>query len=261
MKPLMKVGIAGLGAIGGTVARALIAGIGGMALHRVSDPRRPADYGVPYVDLETLAKECDLIVECLPAKVVPELCRHAFQYGKDIVVITSAALLIYPEILHQKKVTNGRIIVSSGAIAGIDGIQSLVQNSVKSIQITSIKNPAGLGSAPYILEKKINLGLIKKKQMLFSGNALEAARAFPANANVAATLSLAGIGPLRTKVEIWADPDTAANTHEITAEGAFSRITARVENTPDPANPKTSLLAAQSIIAVLRGMTAPLAVL
>ena len=137
----------------------------------------------------------------------------------------------------------------------------MAQNRVISIQITSTKNPVGFRNSPYILENKINLELIKKKKMLFSGNAREAARAFPANVNVAATLSLAGIGPERTKVEIWADPDIQTNIHEILAEGEFTRISTRVESMPDPANPKTSLLAAQSIIATLKGLTAPLVIL
>ena len=104
------------------------------------------------------------------------------------------------------------------------------------------------------------LAAIRAKKLLFSGNAHEAAAGFPANINVAVTLSLAGIGPEKTQVEVWADPEARGNTHEIKVESEYSTVTARVENKPDPANPKSSMLAAQSIVALLRGMTEPLVV-
>jgi aspartate dehydrogenase len=254
-----KIGIAGLGAIGSTVARALVGGIDGLALHAASDPAPRENFKVPMLDFEALAAECDVIVECLPAVVVPALCDAAFKYNKDIIIITSAALIIYPEILNHQKSSQSQIHIPSGALAGLDGVRAMMESGsgIRRSRIISTKHPRGFSGAPFVTENQIDLNYIKQRVMIFSGNAIDAAKAFPANVNVAATLSLAGIGPERTEVEIWADPAATGNTHEIIVEGEFTTINTRVDNIPDPGNPKTSLLAAQSVIAALRGMTEP----
>lgn len=256
-----KIGIAGTGALGRAVARALAGGIDGCTLHAVSDLTPSPDIKAPYVDFGMLARECDLVVECLPAAAVPALADAVFQNKKDMIVISSSALLIYPSILDHRGRSDSRIFVPSGALAGIDGVRALAHMGIRRSRIASTKHPRGYAGAPYIVEKKIALDNITQKERLFTGNALEAARAFPANVNVAATLSLAGIGPEKTEVEIWADPAAKGNKHEILVEGEFSTIKASVENVPDPSNPKSSMLAAASIISVLRGLNEPLVIL
>jgi aspartate dehydrogenase len=256
-----KVGIAGLGAMGSVVARALQKGIDGLTLHAASDLKPSPDFKIPFVDFTTLAKDCDLIIECLPAAAVPALAQEVFKYNKDIVIITTSALLVYPEILEQHRSSDSLIMIPSGAIAGLDGVRAMAQSGIKSATIASTKRPGGYQGAPYVLEKKIDLSRITAKTMLFEGSALDAARAFPANVNVAATLSYAGIGPEKTRAQIWADPAIENNTHEIRVEGTFSTLTAKIENKPDPANPKTSMLAADSIIALLERINAPLVIL
>ncbi len=256
-----KIGIAGMGAIGKAVARALTKGINGFTFHAASDTAPSDEFDIPYLSFEELAMQCDLIIEALPPHIVPKLTPHVFAQEKDLILISASALILHPEIMAQKEGKNGRVIVPSGALCGIDGVSSLAQMGIERASIATTKKPMGYAGAPYIEAQNINLSAITKKQRLFKGNALEAAAAFPANINVAATLSLAGIGAQRTEVEIWADPDIAGNTHEITVEGEFSRITARVENTPDPANPKSSMLAAQSIISLLKKSQEPLVVL
>lgn len=256
-----KIGIAGMGAIGRAVARALQAGIDGYELHALSDVQPHPDFDRPYLNFAELADTCDLIIEALPPAIVPDLTKHVFAAGKDLLLISSSALLIHPEILAQKGSTKSRIIVPSGALCGIDGVSALKQMGIQSAQISTTKKPMGYDGAPYIIAQSIDLASIRTKERLFAGNALEAAKAFPANVNVAATLSLAGIGPEKTRVEIWADPDIPGNTHEIRVSGQFSTITAKVENTPDPANPKSSMLAAQSIVSVLKKMSEPVVIL
>lgn len=255
-----KIGIAGLGAIGTTVARALATGIDGYELTAVSEISEAREFDVSYVDFQELAKRCDLIIEALPPDIVPQLSQEIFKQGKDLVLISSAALLIHPDILVQHKSSESRIIVPSGALCGIDGVKALAQTGIKSARIASTKPPQGYGGAPFIVEQKIDLEDITDKTCLFEGNALEASKAFPANVNVAATLSLAGIGPEKTQVEIWANPSATGNSHEIEVSSEFSTLSAKIENTPDPNNPKTSMLAAQSIISVLKNMNEALAV-
>lgn len=257
-KTPIKVGIAGLGAIGSAVAKALIGGIEGMELTAISDPSPSINLPTPNYDLAELPDAVDLVIECLPPHIAPDCANACQQAGKDLIMISACALLNDPKIIEQNKATNSRIIVPSGALSGIDGVSSLKQMGIKRAVIASTKKPLAYSGAPYIEENKIDLSAIKEKTCLFKGNALEAAKGFPANVNVAATLSLAGIGAEKTEVEIWADPDIKGNQHAIEVQGEFSTIQSKIINTPDPQNPKSSMLAAQSIVATLRNLTAPL---
>jgi aspartate dehydrogenase len=258
--PTKKIGIAGTGAIGAAVARALIKGIEGCELVAVSDLKQNPEIKAPYVSFQELAKISDLVIEALPPGAVPALAEAVFKENKNLLLISSCALLMFPGIMELQRPSESRIIVPSGALAGLDGVSALKQMGIKSARIASTKPPRGYTGAPYVLEKNIDLNEIKTKVRLFKGNALEAAQGFPANVNVAATLSLAGIGPEKTQVEIWADPMAKGNSHEIKVVGEFSTIRAKVENTPDPANPKSSMLAAQSVVSILKKMSEPIAV-
>ncbi|MGH1455515.1 MAG: aspartate dehydrogenase domain-containing protein [Alphaproteobacteria bacterium] len=252
----IKIGIAGAGAIGCAVARALTnsSDFGGCLLHAISDPAPKADFYVPNVSFDVLADQCDLVIECLPAHIVPILAEACFARNTDIIFISSAALLLYPQVVDNLKRSASKAYLPSGALCGLDGVRAMKEMGIESAKISSTKPPLGFVGAPYIEKNDINLQLVSKKSMLFKGNALEASEGFPANINVAATLSLAGIGAEDTMVEIWADPDATGNSHEITVSSKYSTINARVENMPDPMNPKSSVLAAQSIVACLRNM-------
>lgn len=253
-KEPLKIGVAGVGAIGRAVCHALTEGPGieGIVLHSVADQKPCPEFGVVQSDFATLAKDCALIIECLPASQVPGLTKEAFKHGRNMIIVSSAALLLYPEILQEQKGSRSRIFVPSGALGGLDGVKAMREMGIESALIASTKPPKGFGGAPFIVEKKIDLSSIKTKTLIFSGHALEASKAFPANVNVAATLSLAGIGAEKTQVEVWADPSVSSNIHEITIKTAYSTLTSRIENMPDPANPKSSVLAARSVIAALR---------
>ncbi|MCB9983176.1 MAG: DUF108 domain-containing protein [Rhodospirillales bacterium] len=258
------VGIAGLGAIGSAVGRALVKGIDGLEWTAASNLEPVPEFSIPLVSFEDLAKRCDIIIEALPPGVVPELTKHVFAEQKTLILISSCALLMFPEILDTHKSTHSRILVPSGALAGIDGIKGLKELGIEKSIIASTKKPSGFSGAPYVDKMGINLEQIQSsgvKTKIFEGNALEAAKGFPANVNVAATLSLAGIGPEKTQVEIWADPDAKGNSHEINVYGEFSHLNARITNRPDPANPKSSMLAAQSIVTVLKDMNKAIVVL
>lgn len=249
----IKIGIAGLGAIGKAVARALIKGIDGYELTAASNLLPVDEFDIPYVSLKELAERCDLIIEALPPSVVPALAEEVFIAKKDLILISTCALLMHPEILQSTNLSTSRIFVPSGALAGLDGVKAMREMGIQKCKIASTKPPNGFSTAPYILEQGISLETIDTKTLIFSGNANEAAKGFPANVNVAATLSIAsGFGGEKTQVEIWADPAAKGNAHEITVETAYSHLSARIENLPDPANPKSSVLAAQSIVAALK---------
>lgn len=251
MTKTIKIGVAGCGALGSIVAQALREGIDGYAFVGVADLNAP-DFGVPNMDFDGLAQECDMVVECLPPAIVPELARAVLSRDKDLMMISACALLLSPEINDMAAASKGRILVPSGAIAGLDAIAALGCATIDSATIATTKHPRGLKGAPYIVSENIDLDAIKETTLIFKGNALAAAQAFPANVNVAATLSLAGIGPERTQVEVWADPNAKGNCHEITVVGGSSTIKTSVSNRPDPSNPKSSMLAGYSIVAALR---------
>lgn len=260
--PYKKIGIAGTGAVGSAVARALISGegIGGMVLDCVSDPFVETHLGVDNVSFDSLVTRCDLIIEALPAKEVPTLARVVFEAGKDIVFISAAALLIYPEVLEGLKASDSNAYLPSGALCGLDGVVGMKEMGIISSKIASTKPPKGFSGAPYVVDNTIDLDGITEKTRIFEGNAYDAAKGFPANVNVAASLSLAGIPAEQTRVEIWADPAAKGNMHEITVKSDYSTLVSRIENTPDPANPKSSALTAQSIVACLRNMNSKLAI-
>ena len=148
-----------------------------------------------------------------------------------------------------------RLFIPSGAICGIDGVKAANIEKITSATITSTKNPKGFEGAPYIVKNNINLGNIKKKTVIFEGNAEEAVKAFPQNVNVSATLSMAGIGPKKTKVKVIADPEAKTNMHEIEVAGTFGKLYTRTENVVSPLNPKTSHMAVLSACATLKRLT------
>ncbi len=255
-----KVGIAGMGAIGSAVARALDNGVNGFTLDCVSEPVNTSEFNVDNVEFDAMTNRCDLVIECLPAKIVPELAKICFSTNTDIIFISSAALLLYPQILKDLENSKSRAYLPSGALCGLDGVTAIKEIGIESAKIASIKPPLGFQGAPHIIENNINLNQIDKKTLIFEGNALDAAKGFPANVNVAATLSLAGIGAENTMVEVWADPNAVGNSHEITVKSKYSTLTSKIENMPDPANPKSSILAAQSIVSTLRNMSKSLVI-
>jgi aspartate dehydrogenase len=140
-----KVGIAGLGAIGSAVARALTSGNGieAMTLHAVSETVPKPEFNVPNLSFSELADQCDLIIECLPPHVVPLLTKEALSKNREMVLISSSALLLHPEIMDHLRTSTGRIIVPSGALAGIDAVRALSQVGIKSARIATTKKPAG----------------------------------------------------------------------------------------------------------------------
>lgn len=262
---MTRIAVAGAGAVGAAVARALIQGIDGFELTAISDlhPDKarsliglPVD--TPFVAIDEIANCADWVVEALPAAAVPALAEQVLGQGKTLVMISSAALLLYPEMRERMATSHGRVLVPSGALIGMDGLNALAEQGVESVSLTTTKHPRSLQGAPHIVKNAINLDSITSPTVIFSGNALEAAAAFPANVNVAATLTVASrLSPERVHVEVCADPAMTSNRHEVVAKGAFSTLRFSVENMPDPANPKSSALTASSIIAMLKRHYSP----
>jgi aspartate dehydrogenase len=121
------------------------------------------------------------------------------------------------------------------------------------------KPPEGLAGAAYLVERNISVANLKEPLKVFDGSAREGARGFPANVNVAAALSLAGLGPDKTQLEIWADPTVKRNTHRIEVDADTVRFSMTIENIPSE-NPRTGKVVALSVVAQLRGLVSELKV-
>ncbi len=196
--------------------------------------------------LDELADAVDYIVECAVATVVPAVVAAAVKHHVDCLVMSVGGLLERPELFDLARDNSVNLWVPSGAICGIDGIRAAMQAGLDEVTLTTSKPPKGLKDAPYLIEQGIDLDGLTEPRVVFEGTAREAVRAFPANVNVAASLSLAGLGPDRTRVRIVADPSATVNTHEIRAKGPFGELTAILRNRPSPRNPKSSYMASLS---------------
>jgi aspartate dehydrogenase len=152
-----------------------------------------------------------------------------------------------------------RILVPSGAIAGLDGMKGAREGAITAVTMETRKPPRGLAGAPWIVEQRIDLDAITGETLIFEGSAARAVKAFPANVNVVAALSLAGIGPERTHIKIFAVPGQARNQHRISIEGEFGRLRIEIENVPSD-NPRTGKLSYLSAIAMLRELGTPVRV-
>jgi aspartate dehydrogenase len=262
--PLKSIGIVGCGAIGQALLKAvgngslavLIAGVTSRTEKSAREFLSNFENPPPYLPLRELIAAADLIIEAAGGSVVQSLAEEVFAAGKDLMVISAGALLDHPEIVEKSRQTGCRLYVPSGAIAGLDGIKSACAGQVTHVTMTTRKPPNGLDGAPYLVQRGISLAGLTEEKEVFSGSAREACKGFPANVNVSAAVSLAGIGPDRTRIRILAVPGLQRNCHDIEIEGEFGRLHIHIENVPSE-NPKTGKLTALSIIRSVQDVVDP----
>ncbi|MBV9784003.1 MAG: aspartate dehydrogenase [Acidisphaera sp.] len=266
--PELTVAVGGLGAIGRKVAQALDDGLPGLRLVAVSarDQARARDTvalfrsAVAVAPLKELAGLADVIVECAPAAVFLEVAEPALRAGRTLMAISVGALLTHGHLAALARESGGRIIVPTGALLGLDAVQAAAEGTVSVARMVTRKPPAGLQGAPYLVENGIDLTGLQAPRKVFEGTARQAVRGFPANVNVVAALSLAGIGPDRTTIEIWADPAIDRNQHAILIESDSARLEMSISGVPSEANPRTGRITPQSVIAALRKLRSPLCI-
>jgi aspartate dehydrogenase len=259
-----RVAIAGFGSIGRAIAARLQAGLPGLTLAAVATrdsarARLALPTAVVVTGLDDLPNHADIIVECAPAAVLPAIANPALQAGRTLIVLSCGALLDQMHLVDLASAHGGRILVPTGALLGLDAVAAAAEGEIHSVRMITRKPPGGLIGAPYLEQHGIDLTGLTQALRVFEGTAREAARGFPANLNVAVALSLAGIGPDRTRLEIWADPAVTRNTHSIEVDADSARLTLTIENVPSE-NPKTGRITALSVIALLRKLGSPLAV-
>jgi aspartate dehydrogenase len=264
---MTRIAVAGLGTIGRVLARKLADGMAGLALAcaAAGDRARAQVWldaeriACPLVEPEAFPGHADLAVECAPAAALERICRPMLEAGKSVMVLSAGALLPRPELIELAKVRGGQIIVPTGALLGLDAVTAAAEGQIHSVRMVTRKPPGGLAGAPYLEANAISIEGLERPKRVFSGTAREAAEGFPANVNVVAALSLAGIGPDRTLIEIWADPGIERNCHNIEVDSDSARFVVSIENIPSE-NPKTGRITALSVLAALRKLRAPLRV-
>jgi len=269
MSKILKIGVAGCGAIGSSLAKALKEDFSPKAqVSAVYDnipekayklAREIASPKSVVLSLDELINKSDLVIEATKAWAAFNIAKKALLAGKDILIMSVGGIIEQKEklsVIAQKK--NARLYVPSGAICGIDAVKAASCGKIKRIVLTTKKPPKAFLGVPYVLKRKIRLDTIDKDTPVFEGNALSAVRTFPQNINVAATLSLAGLGPKETLVRIIASPGLTKNVHEVEIEAESGTIFTRSENIPHPDNAKTSYLAVLSAIATLKQILEPI---
>ena len=268
VEKLINVGIVGFGTIGAVVGRSLDEGIPGLRLVAVASGRKEKaieameqfSNPVDVVSINEVAEQADIIVDCAPKSVFREVAIATLTRGLKLVTVSGAGILANPDIEGVAKKYGGQLILATGALLGLDAVRAAAEGTINSVRMITRKPPNALKDAPYIIENKISLEGLNGAVCVFEGNAQAGAMAFPANVNVAAALGLAGVGAEETELEVWADPHLDRNTHSIEVDSDSAKFSLRIENVQSENNPGTGKITALSVIACLRGMTAPLKV-
>jgi aspartate dehydrogenase len=214
----------------------------------------------PLKDLKDVVACSDLVVEAATQEALDTIAPCTLRQGKDLMVLSVGGLLEHEDWMELARQTRSRIYVPSGAIVGLDGVKGAAIGHIMSITMTTRKPPKGLAGAPYVVAHRIDLEALTEETLIFEGSAREACRGFPANVNISAALSLAGIGPERTRIRIIAVPGGTRNVHDIEVRGEFGAFTIHLENVPSETNPRTGKLSYLSALAMLKELATPLKV-
>jgi len=250
----MNLGIIGCGAIGTDVALAAdkMKEIDRIYLHDIDMEKiNTLKKNIKKAEIKSVKeflKNSDVIFEAASQKAVDEYAMDILKAGKDLVIMSVGSLFdnkFRRKLEEEAKSKHCKIYLPSGAVCGIDGVLSASIDEIDEVTLVTTKSPESLGR------------IIEKRTIIFEGNARDAVKEFPININVAGSLSLAGVGFDKTKVQIVADPVVTRINHKILAHGKFGRLRAEVENMPNPNNPKSSYMASLSAIATLKRIVNP----
>jgi aspartate dehydrogenase len=197
-----------------------------------------------------LAADMDTVLEAASQAVLRQVAGPVLEHGRDLVALSVGALAdeaFYQSLKERAEQQGRRVYLPAGAVGGLEALAAAAVAGLDSVVLTTTKPPQALPG--------VNAGTLSKPVCLYEGPAREAVKRFPQNVNVAAAVSLAGIGFDRTMVRVVADPAATRNVHRIEARGPFGELTLEFRLLPSPGNPKTSYLAALSAIRLLRRLS------
>ncbi|MFC5421848.1 aspartate dehydrogenase [Bosea eneae] len=261
----LRVAIIGWGAISRRVV-ALLSGAQDIAIIAIGVRSLPRAQDVPagaalITDPGELAGlELDLVVEAAGREAVALWGEVALRAAPAFAIASASALTdtaLLERLLATAEASRSQLILPPGALAGIDALAAASALPLDEVLHSIVKPPGAWRGTP--AEEMVALDELRGPVTFFSGSAREAASRFPQNANVAVISALAGIGLDRTRIELVADPDAAANCHRLSVDGAFGRLRLMIENRPLADNPKSSDMAALSLVRAIRNRIAPLA--
>lgn len=263
----MRIGLIGYGAVGRSIVAALraenrpdeVVGIlvrAGRAAELVRD-------GLPAVETlaELLARKPRVVAETAGHAAVAAFGPPVLQGRSDLLIASIGALVddsLRERLTSAAQLAGRQILLPAGAVGGIDAIFAMRLAGLRRVLYRSRKPPSAWRDSP--AESAIDLDHLSRTTTFYRGSARIAAGLYPKNANVAATIALAGLGLDATLVEMVADPTISDNIHEIEAEGASGYITIRLQGRPSPDNPKTSALTPFSVLRGLFNLEAPIAI-
>ena len=261
----VRIGVIGCGAIGSRIAASIqkdkdmakfccLSGLYDIDEEKALQLAKKLKLNVRVIkfSLNELIHDCDCVVEAVNAKDTRPIIREALKAKKHVMAMSVGKLLNAQDLISLAKINKCKILLPSGAVAGIDAIKAASLAPIKRITLTTRKPPIGFRNTTYFVKKGIDLSKIKKETVIFEGNVDAAVKLFPQNINVAATVALACHDKEKVQVRIITSPKYRTNSHEIDIQGDFGRMTARTDNVVCPDNPKTSYLAVLSGIQTLK---------
>jgi len=260
----IDIGLIGFGAIGQRIHAVLRkrggpARVAAVLLREGSASRAAAEAaGLPVFvqPAAFVAASPGIVVECAGQPALAEHAPAVLAHGRDLIVASIGALAdpaVEAALRDGAAKGGGRVHLPAGAVGGIDALAAMRLAGLHRVVYRSRKPPAAWKGSP--AERCLDLDGLREAAVFYRGSAREAARDYPKNANVAATVALAGLGFDRTDVQLAADPGVSENIHEVEAEGPSGRIAIRLEGRPDPDNPKTSALTALSLARAVLNLT------
>ena len=263
---ILNVGLAGFGSIGRTVGDALDKGVPGLRLSVVAvrDQAKAQAHldtykdSVPLVSLAELPNVSDIIIECTSRSAFREAVEPAINAGRVVIATTVGGLLQHVDLIERAKQTGARLLVPTGGLLGFDAVRAAAEGEITSVRLTSRKPPLSLHDAPVLQEKGIDPKTLSEPVQIFTGSARDAIDTFPVGLNIAIALSLAGIGPEKTMLDVWLDPTVTRNVHKVDVESDCATFTMTIESEPAEDNPHSAKIAALSLLATLRSLTATL---
>lgn len=253
----LRVGLIGLGAIGAGITRLLRPEDEVEIVGALVRSARASDSPPTFLALDDLlAQRPEVIVEVAGHAALQGYGAAVLRAGIDLVILSVGALAnaaLEAEIRAAAMAGGSRAIVASGAIGGLDAIAAAAVGGLDRVTHTTRKPPRALLEAA-------EAERLTEPRELFRGSAREGALRFPENINVAAAVSLAGIGLDRTEVCVVADPTLVRNTHEVVAQGTFGELRFEIRGVPTDENPRTGRIVAMSVVHLLRQLHAPLVI-
>jgi len=221
-----------------------------------------SEFGLPFVvgTRSLIAARPEIVIEAASHEAVREHAEALLSEGIAVIVLSGGALCddaLRERLERASKEHRAPLYVPSGGIGGLDALKAACAAGVDEVSIAVTKPPAAWKGIGYVERMKIDLDRLPGPVTLFEGSARQGVPHFPANVNIAAVLSLAGIGFDRTRLKVVADPALKFNTHFITIRGKTGTIDLRFESVPSPDNPKTAMLACYSALAAFRQFNSP----